>query len=221
MKALKIGFIVSLVVSLCSFAYYNNKEKNRAVLYQEFLEQFQKVEIPGKLILKPNSGDYDLGSSIKDKKAAEKISNPVLDVTFKDFIPALGRGRMSRLGPSTYRAEALLASNDKFDAIIFSIARPFDRNACSYRIKTFDKKGNTLGEYALGYANENHKVVVAVTQDLHLTIKESQRRKVSLDTRKMQITEEGEIIVEAKKEAEKLIIEERLPVLQKKAPQKA
>lgn len=220
MKVLKIGFILSIVASLCSFAYYNNKEKERVALYQEFLKQFEQVELPGRVVLKPT--DYAAMFKLEEEKESkeEKIS-PVLDMSFKDFIPALGRGRMSRLGPSTYRAEVLLTSNKKFDAVIFSVSRPYDRNACSYTIKTFDKKGKAIAEHALGYADAKNKVVLTATEDLELTVKGGQ--KVGKSVIKMKLTPSGEVLVHGEpndSKTEKLQLQQ-LPILQKKAPKKA
>lgn len=203
MQLLKIGFILSLLGSLCSFAYYSAHEDGREELYKDFLSQFEQVDLPSTLTLKA----YNVRNKIKPKKNkktleqtenAAKISN-LLGNEYASFIPGIKYGKMSRMGPSTYKAELALATSGKYSAVVYSESRSFDGEGKSYFLATFDGHGTPIATHFMGYSNIEEEVDLAISKRMELTIKsfrvKGANNRSEEATKKMFITPKGEILV--------------------------
>lgn len=217
MQLLKIGFILSLVGSLCSFAYYSSQEDGREQLYKDFLSQFEQINLPGTVTLKA----YIVTNKIKPKKGKEKSENRartsnLLGNDYASFIPGIKYGKMSRMGPSTYKAELALATTGKYSAVVYSESRSFDGEGKSYFLATFDGHGTSIATNYLGYSNLEEEVELAISKKMELTIKsfrvKGANKRSEEETKKMFITPKGEILVHEEDE----LLEEIEPV-QKKA----
>lgn len=213
MQLLKIGFILSLVGSLCSFAYYSAHEDGREELYKDFLSQFEQVNLPSTVTLKA----YNVTNKIKPKKnkksleKAAELSN-LLGNEYASFIPGIKYGKMSRMGPSTYRAELALATTGKYSAVVYSESRSFDGEGKSYFLATFDGHGTPIATHFMGYSNIEEEVDLAISKRMELTIKsfhvKGANNRSEEATKKMFITPKGEILVHE----EDQLLEELEPV---------
>ena len=204
MQLLKISFILSLVTSLCSFAYYSTYEDGRERLYKDFLSKFEQINLPNTITLEAYIVTNEMTPQ-KRKKQLEKLEsktelNKVLTKDYDAFIPGIGRGMMSRMGPSTYKAELALATSGKYSALIYSESRAFDGGAKSYLLATFDGKGNPIATRYLGYSGLEEQTELTITERMELTTKRivlegESKRYDEKDVKKMFITPKGEILV--------------------------
>lgn len=201
MQLVKVSFIVALTTSLCSFAYLSNMEDGKEQLYKEFLSQFEQVQLPTVVTFKMNVELYEKKQQNQThRKERAKVNTKILGTKFGDFIPGINHGMMSRMGPSTYEAEAALATSGKYSAVIYSRSRAFDGGAKSYSLATFDGNGKSIETKYLGYVGENECVEIAITKKMELTIKgmlsKGEGNNYEVDnTKKMFITPKGEILV--------------------------
>ncbi len=179
MKLLKISFLLTVLISLCSFAYLS-VEEGREQLYNEFLNEFDKVKIPSSFSLKSdyyNSSDINLQkqkntvSKTSDLKKKKQKPRKVLRHDYAAFIPDIKNGLMSRMGPSTYEAEKLLVSNKVFSAIIYSESRSYRYASKSFYLATFDNQGNQIDTKFIGYSEPSVNMVLAVSKDLNIKVK--------------------------------------------------
>jgi hypothetical protein len=164
MKLLKISFILAFVSSMCSFAYYSAHEDGQVRLYKKFLSEFKQVDIPSTIALKA----YIVTDKSNPKKEVVFGKGKRLTNDYVSFIPGIDRGMMSRMGPSTYRAEAALATSGKYSAVIYSKALPFDGGAKSYILATFDDKGKNIGTERLGFSTEKEIIELSVNKKMEL-----------------------------------------------------
>lgn len=195
MKLLKVSLIAVITLSLCSFAYYS-MDDGRDQLYKDFLSEFAAIQLPKKIVFKAPQFKNDLKP--QQNKKAEQPKSKVLTYDYESFIPGLGRGRMSRMGPSTYEAEVLLTANETFNAVIYSESRAFDRDAKSFILATYDDKGKQIDLRYLGYASPKNTIEMMATSKLELTIKEIQKEENTgkkREAKKMFITPKGDILV--------------------------
>lgn len=203
MQLLKIGFILSLLGSLCSFAYYSAQEDGREELYKDFLSQFEQVNLPSTVTLKA----HVLPNKIKPRKHKETLEqrestaevSKLLGNEYASFIPGIKYGKMSRMGPSTYKAELALATTGKYSAVVYSESRSFDGEGKSYFLATFDGHGTPIATHFIGYSNIEEEVDLAISKRMELTIKsflvEGANKRSEEATKKMFITPKGEILV--------------------------
>lgn len=218
MQLLKISLVLTLTISLCSFAYLSTTEDGREELYNEFLNEFEKVDISNTLKLEgANYAELKRVDvpKVEKQKQSKKIEvakeRHILGADYGTFIPGINRGMMSRMGPSTYEAEAMVASNDKYNAVIYSESRSFGRGAKSFYMATYGKDGNQISVKYLGRAGSNSFVKLDVAKNMSMTvkgmIKRDNNKKYDVDqTKKMMISPKGEILVHGEKKIETLEI---------------
>jgi len=210
MQLLKISFILTLTISLCSFAYMTTFEDGKEQLYKEFLQEFKKVNIPNTITLKggqPQLERLKTRDDIKKPKIQSQtlekevvVNNHILGSKYGTFISGINRGMMSRMGPSTYEAEVMVASTDGYNAVIYSESRSYNMSSKSFYLATYDKNGNQVDSKYLGYAGHDSFVEMAVTKKMALTINEMMNKADSNtyevnNTKKMFVTPKGEILV--------------------------
>jgi hypothetical protein len=220
MQLLKIGFILSLVGSLCSFAYYSAQDDSREQLYKEFLSQFEQVDLPSKITLEAYIVTNEMKPA-KRKKQLEKAKSEaevlkVLTKEYAPFIPEIEYGMMSRMGPSTYKAELALATTGKYSAVIYSKSRSFDGGAKSYVLATFDGHGTPIETQYLGYSDLEEKVELTISKKMELRTKrlrvEGTVNGQEREIKNMFITSKGEILVHEEDEPS-----DKIEPVQKKA----
>jgi len=208
MRLLKLSLVTVLAIGLCSFAIF--QEDGRSKLYKTFLKEFDNKVAPAKFTLKTTKRVLNHNKIQTQQKAESELSpkdhteplpkRNILGNDFEKFIPGISRGMMSRLGPSTYEAEVLVANEKKFDAVIYSSSRSFDFGSKSYTLATFDKEGNRIEAKSLGHIYGGRELDVNINKQLEMTVThmaptDNQERLASENIRKIFITPKGEIMV--------------------------
>lgn len=204
MQLLKISFILGLVGSLCSFAYYSASEDGREQLYKKFLGEFEQINLPSSLTLRANI-ITDKTKSTDHKERTEKLepkigTSKILGKEYVSFIPGIERGMISRMGPNRYKAELALATSGKYSAVIYSESRAFDGVGRSFILATFDAKGQSIGTHNLAYVDLEQEAEVTISEKMEFTlktllIKEDVKSYKEEATKKVFITPKGEIMV--------------------------
>lgn len=203
MQFVKIGFILSLVGSLCSFAYYSTQDSSREQLYKKFLNQFESVDLPSTLTLKAYIVT-DKTRSKKDKNTMKPSEHRakksiLLGNEYASFIPGIARGKMSRMGPNTYKSELALATKGKYSAVIYSEKRSFDGDGKGYILATFDGHGTPIQTRYLGYSSLEEEIELIINKKMELSIKrlfiEGDINDFEEEAKKIFISPKGEILV--------------------------
>ncbi len=116
--------------------------------YQMFLDHFDTKTLPYEIgvdFLKPQFLE-----NRKEDKLLQPLAKNILPRDAKKFIPEIGYGQYSRMGPDDFKAEALLVSKDSpFDFIVYSQNSPFDRKPHSFTLVVFNKKGELIDQKTL------------------------------------------------------------------------
>jgi hypothetical protein len=206
MKIFKIAFIATLAISFCSFAFNSKTEKEdgKEQLYKDFLSKFELVKLPKHLVLKPLTESLQK-ATLETEPVLEhknKDKGRVLGAKYAAFIPEIEEGMMSRMGPSTIEAEAMLATNSKdYNALIYSSSYSYGFNSKSYFLATFDKNGAPLHSQYLGHANGQGKLDLTVSADMKLLVKELEQgtnnptELVAGRSTELVVNNKGEIVV--------------------------
>lgn len=128
MKKQSLMFLALVVLGLSSFVWFERggEAPIEESLRKQYISLFEKVELPYKL--EPNDNWMTATHLTRD---------------YRHFISGLGRGQFSRMGPSDYYPEVMVASTDKFDAVIYSEAAPYDEKP-TYYLQIVDKKGDVV-----------------------------------------------------------------------------
>lgn len=204
MQLVKISLLLALVTSLCSFAYYSAQDDGRERLYKDFLSKFEQVNLPSTLTLESyivtNEMEPEERKKQLEKSESKEELSKVLGKDYATFIPGIDRGMMSRMGPSTYKAELALATSGKYSAVIYSESRSFDGGAKSFILATFDGNGAPVGTQYLAYVDLERGAKLTISKKMELTVKElivkgAGHKYNEKGTKKMFITPKGEILV--------------------------
>lgn len=199
MRLLKISFILTLSISLYSFAF-NAETKKASVdeqLYKEFLKKFKSVKLPATLALK-NKGEVPQGQLEFDMTKEEKAR--MLGPNDIDFIPEIEYSMVSRTSETSYEAEAMLASSSTtYNTVIYSTSESYGYNFKSYYLATFDKKGTPVSKQFLGNSNGKIELKVEVSSSLAFVVKQLEPSKTSpgkyavIKTNNLSVNTKGEI----------------------------
>lgn len=173
MKKQSLIFLALVVLGLSSFVWFERggDAPIEESLRKQYISLFEKVELPYKLA--PNDNWMTATHLTRD---------------YRHFISGLGRGQFSRMGPSDYYPEAMVASTDKFDAVIYSEATPYDEKP-TYYLQIVDKKGDVLDTRYLieGY---NAADYVAFQKDLRFSV------HTNKSTESLKIDADGNIVAD-------------------------
>ena len=203
-----MGFVFALALSLSSFAYLSTDDFGKEELFKAFINEFKKVQLPNTLTFKSDyhrvnkhevnqSGDLLQNSIIK--KSGNKIKN-ALGMNYVTFIPGINSGMMSRIGPTTYTAEVMLASNKQYTAVIYSKSRPFDYTINGYTLATFDNTGKQINAKHIGESSTDGYIKMALSRNMSITINDisinqETAKKTIENTKKWFITPDGKILI--------------------------
>ncbi len=145
MKQLQLGFFSILLIAFSSFVWYRNyKTPIDKALYARFLDEFPAVKMP--LVI-----NEEYFKSSKSKR---------LGYDYVQFIPALRRGEMSRLGPNDFFAKGLIFKNDKCAAVVYA-DQSLRHDYLSIRLATYTKDGTMITEHELARRGNQHATIQA------------------------------------------------------------
>lgn len=159
MKSLPFAFALLFALSLCSFAIFRTQEAApiEESLRTQYLAAFRPVAFP-----------YTLNAENTEYKKKARFSRD-----YKHFIPGLSRGSFSRMGPSYYYPDAVLASTEKYDAVLYVEQAPYGGEGGSFVLQTIAKNGDIIATRTIinDYALENGGVAV-IDKNLNITSEE-------------------------------------------------
>jgi hypothetical protein len=160
MKKLPFAFLAFFALSLCSFAIYENYQENPPIeesARKQYLSLFRTEKLPYRI----------------DEKSNAWEAAPRLTRDQRHFIPDLARGGFSRMGPSTYRPDAIIVSNDVFDAVIYTVREPRGSSMPDFVLQTINKKGDIISEETIyiGYYEESGETFATINADLSINMK--------------------------------------------------
>lgn len=175
MKTLKIALIgaVAATVSLSSFMALNHNPEELPVdkaLYAKFLGNFEKKELPYSIQFERPKTEADVEKMYGWNNDREKGYGNELGFEFAQFIPSLERGYMSRMGPDEFYADALLASNDKFSAVIYKRKPNYQNHITTYTLATFDAQGKMISQRTIASCYADYFEEPTITKDLAIKI---------------------------------------------------
>ena len=180
MKSLKIGVIAALTAtisfsSLVAFRSVSGTETTAdlpvdKVLYEKFLHSFPKVTFPYSIQFERPKTEADVENLYGWSSTGEKDYGVQLGYEFSKFIPALERGYMSRMGPDDFYSDAMLASNDKFSAVIYKRRPNYQSHVTSYVLATFDKNGKMISQRTVGSCYADYFEEPTISGDLKINI---------------------------------------------------
>jgi hypothetical protein len=208
MKYLKMGFVFAVALSLTSFAYLSTDDFGKEELFKAFINEFKQVQLPNTLTFKSdyhrvNKHEVSQSGELLQNSIIKKSSNKPKRVLGKDyvtFIPGINSGMMSRIGPTTYTAEVMLASNKQYTAVIYSESRPFDYTVNGYTLATFDNTGKQIYAKHIGESSTNGYIKMAFSKNMSITInnisinQETNKNTIE-NTKKWFITPVGKILI--------------------------
>ncbi|MCP4441270.1 MAG: hypothetical protein GY810_20385 [Aureispira sp.] len=176
MRFLTIGLSTAFLISLCSFVaiQVTSTPKELPVdqeLYKKFLSKFTKAKLPYTLKFdapKVRGKWYKNGFKASQENA--KVENH-LTHEFSKFIPAIRRGYMSRMGPDDYQAEVMVASNDKFNAIIYSKKPNYAGRKTTYTLMTFDQHGDLISKQDIARVYGESYYDAKISKNLVVSVK--------------------------------------------------
>ncbi len=191
MKSLPLAFALLFALSLCSFAIFHTQEAApiEESMRTQYLAAFRKVEFP-----------YTISAENREYKKKARFARD-----YKHFISGLSRGNFSRMGPSYYYPDAILTSNDKFDAVLYVEEAPYGGDIGTFTLQTIDKKGDIIAtrNIADDYAMEQGAVTV-IDEKLNITTEEvkfdyakrdaDNQPTMTKTAKKFRISAEGKII---------------------------
>lgn len=172
MKILKIALAAVVVFGLSSFVLVQNfnTEENPPIdqkLYQKFLTKFDQVDLPHTIAPEKAKtvGEYfEL-----QQKGIPFDSEKHLGREYSEILPAIFSGMRSRMGPDDFQAEALLASEKHFEALIYSRTPSF-REGKTYYVATFDKKGKKVDEISVSGSYYRDMSQATIDKDLNISM---------------------------------------------------
>jgi hypothetical protein len=194
MKKTPLVFLALFALSLCSFAIYENYEDNSPIeeaQLTQYLSQFRAETLP-----------YTI-----NKKSQDWMTQPLISSKHTHFIPYIIKNSFSRIGPTIYRSDALIASNDRFYAVIYTEKSPIEHVFPNFFLQTIDKKGDVIAtqslikeDYFLSQEqNIENEASVIINADLSIKMTmlryDFTTKSNILVTKNWQITESGEIRV--------------------------
>jgi hypothetical protein len=167
---MKFALPIFAIAALCSFALIktNNSKLPIDQNYKNFLEKFDKVELPHKIAVKRFKTREAYYKSV-DSEDNRGDSKKYLSSEYADILPDISRGMMSRMGPDDYEAEVMLASTKHFDAVIFSRIPSF-RGSKTYYVATFDKNGKMLSKMTVASGGYSSIEDCKISKDLVINV---------------------------------------------------
>lgn len=186
MKKLPFAFLAFFALSLCSFAIYENYQENPPIeesARKQYLSLFRTQTLPYKI----------------DENSKAWQSAPRLTRDQRHFIPDLARGGFSRMGPSTYRPDAMIVSNEVFDAVIYTEKEPYGDNSPNFVLQTINKKGDIISSETIysGYNEKSGETSATINADLSINMKtmhyDYNEKRNTLVNQTWKIEEDGKI----------------------------
>lgn len=169
-----IAILIGLPISTSTSTKVLSKDKQEIFggkkskkLFKKFLKSFPSQGLPYKVdqaeLLK-----YRIDKNTTKSEMMELRQNQIPD-EFAAYVPGLNQGKFSRMGPSTYRFEQLLAQTDDVVAVVISNDRGYRSNP-SFVLYTYSTKGKLLTTKQLGWRSYNSITTASVDTNLDIEV---------------------------------------------------
>lgn len=216
MKNLKfylLIFTASSSVLLLSFMFSPKNEVGGKKLFDDFISQFDKAELPYEIEVPTLSLEEETVDNGDEIQIETTSSDKLISHNFSAFVPGLARSMYSRMPPNRYYFKDVIYENESFVLVTYGIQSYRSRvpNAVDeYVLASYSKEAKVKDEDRLlslrTVANDNYYEMKKSIVDKDLTIKtmvwtnkennegEFERSKESI-TERYKIAEDGKIKV--------------------------
>lgn len=157
MKNLKL--IPALLLALASISL---NAQETAPSFQDFLAQFPKAELPYTF------NAQDLQGQLETRTAAKAAR---LGWEFYQFLPELERSAAFSNMPVCPEPVASFETKE-YTAVLYNIARGFNRGTKTYSISVYTKQGEYLGTHFVAGVNPETLTVATITETLNANVNE-------------------------------------------------
>ncbi len=169
-----IAILIGLPISTSTSTSIISKDKKELFggkkskkLFKKFIKSFPSEGLPYKVdqaqLLK-----YKINAKMTREEITALMVNEIPD-EFSAYVPGLNQGKFSRMGPSTYRFEQLLAQTDNIVAVVISKSRGYRSNP-SFLLYTYSSKGKLLTTKQLGWRSYNSITTASIDKDLSIEV---------------------------------------------------
>ena len=158
MKNLKL--ISALLLALASIVNLNAQDATPT--FQDFLAQFPKATLPYTF------SAQDLQGQLETRPAAKAAR---LDWDFYQFLPELERSASFSNMPVCPEPVATFETKE-YTAVLYNIARGFNRGRKTYSISVFSKQGEYLGTHFVAGVNPETLTVATIDETLNANVNE-------------------------------------------------
>lgn len=158
MKNLKL--IPALLLALASFVTLNAQDATPT--FQGFLAQFPKATLPYTFNAEDLQGQLETRPAVKA---------PKLSFEFYEFLPELERSASFSNMPVCPEPVASFETKE-YTAVLYNIARGFNRGNKTYSISVFSKDGQYLGTHFVAGVNPETLTVATINETLIASVNE-------------------------------------------------
>lgn len=158
MKNLKL--IPALLLALASFVTLNAQDATPT--FQDFLAQFPKATLPYTFKAE------ELQSQLENRAA---VKTARLGWEYYQFLPELERSASFSNMPVCPEPVAAFETKE-FTAVLYNIARGFNRGTKTYSISVFNKQGEYLGTHFVAGVNPETLTVATINETLIASVNE-------------------------------------------------
>lgn len=158
MKNLKL--IPALLLALASIVNLNAQDATPT--FQDFLAQFPKATLPYTF------SAQDLQGQLETRPAAKAAR---LGWDFYQFLPELERSASFSNMPVCPEPVATFETKE-YTAVLYNIARGFNRGTKTYSISVFSKQGEYLGTHFVAGVNPETLTVATIDETLNANVNE-------------------------------------------------
>lgn len=158
MKNLKL--IPALLLALASIVNLNAQDATPT--FQDFLAQFPKATLPYTF------SAQDLQGQLETRPAAKAAR---LGWDFYQFLPELERSASFSNMPVCPEPVATFETKE-YTAVLYNIARGFNRGTKTYSISVFSKQGEYLGTHFVAGVNPETLTVATIDETLNASVNE-------------------------------------------------
>ncbi|MEM6723093.1 MAG: hypothetical protein AAF598_03585 [Bacteroidota bacterium] len=138
---------------------------NEKITFQDFLDEFEKADLPFVLDYEDLIPDKDPYSFDRPEDLGKQITTD-----HQAFFPHVERRRFSRMGPNDYYFEQQLAQTDKFILVLYSESRPMTWMKEHYTLVTYSPDGKIIDEYNLAHCMDLTAITMgSISKDLEIT----------------------------------------------------
>jgi hypothetical protein len=145
-------------LSLVAALTHSKKTQDANGDFRQFVSHFEQADFP-----------YEITMRVYGKDEPDLEKEQLIPYEFSNFLPNQ-RPMYSRLPPDRYRFEKLVASNERFVALVVSKSRAFVGSPMSYELISYTPTGKVLESKELAKFNNSEVTNASINKDLEITL---------------------------------------------------